>query len=188
MRNLQIGVIGSMADIKLQKSSKQLAQEVGKEIAKSGAILIFAFEGDFDSVSTIAAQVAQDVGGQTATFVLGDEKQNLGDLRSMQIITGQQRGGGREFPFILSCDAIISICGGSGTLMEMAMAYQAGIPVVALQNSGGWSQKLANSFLDERKRQKIIGVKTAREAVTRAIEVVRASREKISKSLIPKSN
>lgn len=173
MRKLQIGVIGSMADVKLEEPLKRLAKEVGKEIAKNKATLVFGFEGDFDSLSEIAARSAEKASGETIVFLRGNEKQNLKGLNSLQIVTGQNRGGGREFPFILSCDALICISGGSGTLMEIAMAYQAGIPTVVFQNSGGWSQKLAGKFLDERKRQKIIGVKTAKEAVSIALKLAR---------------
>lgn len=170
---MQIGVIGSMADVKLDESLKQLARDVGQEIAKSNSILAFGFEGDFDSLSLIAAKSAEKAGGKTIAFLWGSEKQDLRGLNSLQIVTGQNRGGGREFPFILSCDCLICISGGSGTLMEIAMAYQAGIPTIALQNSGGWSQKLANKFLDGRRRQKIMGAKTAQEAVAMALKLAR---------------
>ena len=173
MKNVQIGVIGSMADIKLNNSLIRLAKDLGKEIAKNNAVLVFGFEGDFDSLPAMAAKSAEEDSGKTVAFVWGNQVQDLKGLRSLQIVTGQQRGGGREFSFILSCDAIICISGGSGTLMEIAMAYQAGIPVVALKKSGGWSTKLANTFLDERKRQKIIGVNTAKEAVKKAIKLAK---------------
>lgn len=173
MKKVQIGVVGSMADMELKQSLKQLASEIGQEIAKNNAILAFGFEGDFDSLSEIAARSAEQSGGKTIAFVWGKKQQDLKGLNSIQVVTGQERGGGREFPFILSCDALICISGGSGTLMEIAMVYQAGIPVVAIQNSGGWSQKLANKFLDERKRQKIIGVQTAKEAVAMALKLAR---------------
>lgn len=173
MRKIQIGVIGSMADIKLDESLKQLAKDVGQEIAKNNAILVFGFEEDFDSLSLIAAKSAEEAGGKTIAFVCGSKKYDLKRLNSLQIVTGQNRGGGREFSLVLSCDAIISIAGGSGTLTEIAMAYQRGIPTIVLQNSGGWSQKLANKFLDERKRQKVVGANTAKEAVVMALKLTR---------------
>lgn len=173
MKKIKIGVIGSMLDVKINLSLKQIAEEVGRKIAESNAVLLFGFEGDFDSLSEIAAKSTERAGGKTIAFVWGNKKQNLKGLNSKQVITGQNRGGGREFPFILSCDAIICISGGSGTLMEIAMAYQANIPIIALQKTGGWSGKLANIFLDERKRMKIVGVNTAKEAVATALKLAR---------------
>jgi len=165
MNKLQIGVIGSMADVNIATSLKEIAKELGKEIAKRHAIVVFGFEGDFDSLSLCAAKEAQKVGGQTLAFIWGSKNFNLDTLNSIKVITGQQRGGGREFSFILSCDAVISINGGSGTLMEITMAYQASIPIVVMNSSGGWSEKLQNQFLDERKKILITSAKTAKEAV-----------------------
>lgn len=176
MRKIQIGVIGSMADIKLENSLKDMAKELGREIAKNAAVLVFGYEGDFESLSSIAAKEAEKAGGQTLAFVWGAKKSELGGLNSVEIVTGQQRGGGREFSFILSCDVVISISGGSGTLMETAMAYQAGIPIVALNNSSGWSEKLSGQFLDNRKREKIFGTKSPQEAVKLAIKLIDINR------------
>lgn len=173
MRMVQIGVMGSMGDIKLKESLKKMAKSLGREIARRKALLLFGFEGDFESLPSIAAQSAEKEGGRAISFLQGSQKQNLNELKSIQIITGQARGGGREFSFVLSCDVLICIGGGSGTLIEIAMAYQAGIPIVALEKSGGWSSKLANKFLDERKREKIVGAKTAEEAVDLALSLVK---------------
>lgn len=165
MRKLQIGVMGSMADSGLAENAKNMAKELGAEIAKRNAVLVFGFEGDFDSFSTIAAREAEENRGNTVAFVWDSSKMDLGKLNSLQIVTGQARGGGREFSLVLSCDAIVCIGGGSGTLTEIAMAYQAGIPIVVLENTGGWSQKLADTFLDDRKRMKILSAKNAKGAV-----------------------
>lgn len=172
MRKIQIGVIGSMGDTKLSPSLIEIAEKLGKEIAKERASLSFCFEGDWESLPVIAAKSAEQLGGETVAFVWEKHNQLIG-LSSTVVNTGQLRGGGREFSFVLSCDAIISIAGGSGTLMEISMAYQAGIPVIVLENSGGWSKKLANTFLDERKRQKIIGANTAKKAVNLALKLVK---------------
>lgn len=173
MRKLQIGVIGSMADIKLESSLKKISREVGREIARNGAVLVFGFEGDFESLSSIAAEGAEEVGGQTLAFIWGSRKDVHRGVRSIQVITGQHRGGGREFSLILSCDVIICLSGGSGTLMEIAMAYQAGIPIIAIQDTGGWSEKLSGTFLDQRKRVKVLGVANAKEAVRLALALAR---------------
>ena len=171
MKKLQIGIIGSMADMKIQNRIKHLARDIGKEIARNNAVLVFGLEGDFESLSSIAAHNAEIAGGQTLAFVHGCKREHVSDFASLQVVTGQERGGGREFSFILSCDAIICINGGSGTLMEIAMAYQAGIPIVALKGSLGWSDKLIDSFLDERKREKICSADTAENSVRIAIKL-----------------
>lgn len=84
------------------------------------------------------------------------------------IPSGLERGGGRELVLVLACDAVISISGGSGTLTELAIAYQADIPMIALRGFGGWSDALAGTYFDDRKRRKVLQAKTAEEAVTLA--------------------
>ena len=74
---------------------------------------------------------------------------------------------------VLSCDVIIAISGGSGTLTEIAIAYQAGIPIIVIDKFGGWSEELSNRFIDDRKRLKCIGVKRAEKALELAIKEVK---------------
>lgn len=70
---------------------------------------------------------------------------------------------------VLSCDAIIAISGGSGTLNELVVAYQADIPIVVLKNSGGWAEKLADQYIDARKRRLCIGAENPKDAVEIAL-------------------
>lgn len=174
LRRLQIGVMGSTADLKYSKSFDKLAEEIGYWVAKKGATLIFGAEKDYDSLSTAACRGAKKAGGFTIGITYGKgldifEKKNV----DVVIASGLERGGGRELTLVLSCDAIIALNGGSGTLTEIAIAYQANIPVVALKNSGGWSEKLGGQYLDARRRIKIEVAKNPREAVNLAIKLAK---------------
>jgi uncharacterized protein (TIGR00725 family) len=107
-----------------------------------------------------------------ARISYGKGLESFDDNADAIITSGSERGGGRELALVLSCDAIITIGGGSGTLNEITIAYQAGIPIVALVNTGGWSDKLAGTYLDDRKRIKIEPAKTPKDAVKKVIELV----------------
>ena len=48
-------------------------------------------------------------------------------------------------------DACIAIRGGSGTLSEIAFAWQIDKPVAAMSSTGGWSGELAGRALDQRR-------------------------------------
>lgn len=61
-------------------------------------------------------------------------------------------------------------------LNEMLVVYQAGIPIVTLNNAGGWSNKLTNSYLDNRKRLKIKPACNPQQAVTLAIKLAKLQR------------
>ncbi|HMS23463.1 MAG TPA: hypothetical protein PKB09_01505 [Candidatus Saccharibacteria bacterium] len=171
-RILQIGVIGSMADLNYSANLVKLAQEVGAQIAKAGYTLVFGAEKDFDSLSTIAARSAVVAGGVTVG-VTYDKGLRVFDPNSATIIiaTGLVRGGGREMVQSLSCDGIIAISGGSGTLNELAVAYQASIPAVVLGKTG-WSGKLIGTYLDGRKRYKYESASTATDALTKLLKMV----------------
>lgn len=166
--------MGSAADLKYSKDIEKMAEEIGYWVAKRGAALIFGAEKDYDSLSMAACRGAKKAGGITVGITYGRgldifEKKNV----DVVIASGLERGGGRELSLVLSCDAIISLNGGSGTLTEIAIAYQANIPIVVLKNSGGWSSRLANQYLDDRKRVKIEAAENPKGAVKLAIQLAR---------------
>ena len=170
MKKLQIGIMGSAADLKYSEEALTFAKKLGGLIAKSGNILVYGAEKGYTSLSTEAAKEASKKGGVTVGVAGGKDKKVFGKYRPTVLInSGLEIGGGREFTLVLSCDVIIAISGGSGTLTEMAIAYQAGIPIIVVDNFGGWSSQLSDKFFDERKRLKCIGVKTEEEALEKAI-------------------
>ena len=178
-RKLQIGVMGSAADLKYSKEAEEIAENIGELIAKSGNIVVFGAEKDYDSLSTAAARGAKKAGGITVGVTYGKGK-DIYDKENIDILisSGLERGGGREFVLVNSCDAIITISGGSGTLTELAVAYQLDIPMIAIKGYGGWSDKLADTFIDERNRRKVIIANNAQEAVKLAIEEAKKYKEK----------
>ena len=179
MRKLQIGVMGSAADLGYAKEIEAIAEKLGELIAKSGNITVYGAEKDYDSLSTAAARGAKKAGGITVGVTYGRGKQIFDkENTDIIIVSGLERGGGREFVLVNSCDAIIAISGGSGTLTELAQAYQLDIPMVVIEGTGGWADKLAGKYLDERKRRLIISTKTPEEAVKTAISL---AKEKFNK-------
>lgn len=174
-RKLQIGVMGSAADLQYSKEIAHLAFEIGNLLAQKGCVVVYGAEKDYDSLSTAAARGAKDAGGITVgvTYGKGKEIWDKENTTDVIIVTGLERGGGREFVLVNSCDAIIAISGGSGTLTEVAIAYQSNIPVVVLEKTGGWAEKLSGTYLDKRKRIKAVPAKDAKDAVTKAIRLAR---------------
>ncbi|TAK04619.1 TIGR00725 family protein [Patescibacteria group bacterium] len=170
-RKLQIGVMGSAADLDYSSDVAALAERVGELLAEKGAIVVYGAEKDYDSLSTAAARGAKRKGGLTVgvTYGKGKDVWDKEGNTDVIVVTGLERGGGREFVLVNSCDAIIAISGGSGTLTELAIAYQSNIPMVALTGVGGWSQKLAGEFIDARKRRPVLAAATPEEAVEIAL-------------------
>jgi uncharacterized protein (TIGR00725 family) len=171
MKNrLQIGIVGSTADLKYNRKIRLMAEKIGELVAKSGNILVYGAEKDFDSLSTAAAKGAKKCKGLTVGITYGKGK-GIYDMKCADVIIpcGLERGGGREFVLVNSFDVIIAISGGSGTLNEISIAYQLNIPIICLSGAGGWSEKLAGTYLDGRKRLKCIKAASPKEAVEIAI-------------------
>ncbi len=145
--------MGSAADLGYESTIADMAYEIGKLIASLGSVMVYGAEKDSDSLSTSAARGAKSVGGIVMGVTYGKTPDVWGEMLSLtdcMVCTGMERGGGREFVLVSSCDAIVTVGGGSGTLNEITVAYQKKIPVFVMKGTGGWSDKLADQYLDDR--------------------------------------
>lgn len=174
MKKIQIGVMGSAADLNYSEEALNFAKELGKLIAQSNNILVYGAEKEYTSLSTEAAKAASENNGITVGVAGGKSKNIYGEFRPTVLInSGLEIGGGREFNLVLSCDVIIAISGGSGTLTEIAIAYQAGIPIIVVDKFGGWAKKLSNKFVDDRNRLKCIKASSPKDALNKALKQIK---------------
>jgi uncharacterized protein (TIGR00725 family) len=165
--------MGSAADLGYEEKIEEIAFNLGKQIANNGYVLVYGAEKDSDSLSTAAARGAKSAGGTVMGVTYGNTPDIWGEMKKYTdciVCTGMGRGGGREFVLVSSCDAIITVGGGSGTLNEITVAYQKKIPIVCMKGTGGRSDKLADQYVDERyktdpKRWICKGMDTAEEAI-----------------------
>jgi uncharacterized protein (TIGR00725 family) len=174
-RKLQIGVMGSAADLNYSTELERMAEAIGEEIARAGATLMFGAEKDYDSLSTAACRGAKKAGGLTVGVTYGKGLNDVQEKENADVIiaSAMERGGGRETVLVTSCDGIILISGGSGTLTEAAVAYQANRPMVAMKGTGGWADKLADTYIDGRERLKVESAETPQGAVLKIIALIR---------------
>jgi len=172
-RKLQIGVMGSAADLNYSEKLEEIAMKIGEDIAKSGNITVYGAEKDYDSLSTAAARGAKKYNGITVGVTYGKGKDIWDSEGNTDIIisSGLERGGGREFVLVNSCDGIIAVSGGSGTMTEMLIAYQLNIPIVVIEGTGGWADKMAGQFFDDRKRLKAEAANES-DAVEKIIKII----------------
>lgn len=155
----QILVIGNNENGCTPEVAK-LAYEVGKEVAKSGSVLI---TGGLGGVMRAASNGASDAGGLVVGIIPQDDPSFANEYCDIVIPSGV--GLARDFLNALSADGVIVVGGGSGTLSEMCAAYMHKKPIVALKNSGGVADKYADQYLDHRQNVKIVGVSSPVEAV-----------------------
>ncbi len=123
-----IAVIGGR-----QPSSQeaQLAEGVGRELAKQGVILVC---GGLGGVMEAACKGAQSEGGVTIGILPGESHQAANPYVQIPIVTGI--GNARNVAVVKSAQAVIAIGGSYGTLSEIGHALQSGIPVIGLNT---WS-------------------------------------------------
>jgi len=105
-----------------------LAEEVGRALARAGAVLIC---GGLGGVMEGAARGAAGEGGLTIAFLPGTDARNANPFIRVPLATGL--GEGRNVLVARTAEAVIAIGGEWGTLSEVAFARKVGVPVVLLQ-------------------------------------------------------
>jgi hypothetical protein len=154
--NKFIAVIGGS-----QASRKEikLAEEIGCELAKKGAILVC---GGLGGIMEAACRGASSEGGITIGILPGENRREANSYVQIPIVTGM--GYARNVAVVKSAQAVIAIGGSYGTLSEIGHALQSGIPVIGLNT---WSLS-KNGKLNS----SIIPAKNPAEAVEKALELI----------------
>ncbi|HXG07136.1 MAG TPA: TIGR00725 family protein [Nitrososphaera sp.] len=163
MRKLQIAVIGYNED-RCTEAARQVAYEVGREIARAGAVLVC---GGLGGVMESACKGAKENSGMTVGIIPQEEFRHANQYCDIVICTGI--GYARNFIVASSADGIIVVGGGVGTLIEMGVGYMTKKTIVAIAGSGGVADMYGGKFLDERNRVPVIVANSAQEAVAAII-------------------
>ena len=137
----------------------QLAEEVGREVARQGAILIC---GGMGGVMEAACKGASSEGGTTIGILPGDNRRAANPYIQIPIVTGI--GHARNVAVVKSAQAIIAVDGSYGTLSEIGHALQSGIPVIGLDT---WALSI-NGQPDN----SIILAQDAADAVAKALDFI----------------
>ena len=151
-----ISVIGAS---KCSAKEARLAEEVGRELAKRGAVVIC---GGLTGVMEAVCRGAKSEGGLTVGILPGNNRNDANQYVTIPIITGI--GYARNSIVAKSGQAVIAIGGKYGTLSEIAYALQDKIPVVGL---GTWVLATGKS-----KEVSIIIAKDASDAVDKALKSI----------------
>ncbi|MGP8330601.1 MAG: TIGR00725 family protein [Methanosarcinaceae archaeon] len=126
MVSKQIGVIGAG---KCDTNIATIAENIGQEIAKRGAILIC---GGLGGVMQAAARGAKKEGGTTIGILPGNRREDANPYIDIAILSAM--GHARNAIIAQSSDALIAINGEFGTLSEIALSLKMGKTVVVLES------------------------------------------------------
>ena len=157
-----IGVIGSS---KAEPELLKLAEEVGAEIAKSGAAVVC---GGLSGVMEAVCRGARREGGLTIGIIPSDEKRDANQYVQIPIVTGM--GMGRNVMLVKTADVLIAVGGEFGTLSEIAHALNMGKKVIGLRT---WKLEKAHT----RDIPNLVDVESPKKAVALALEAISAQRQ-----------
>ena len=161
-RPIFIGVIGGS---EISPQVAELAEEVGREIARKGAVLVC---GGLSGVMESACRGACAEGGMTVGILPGDDRRTANPYVRIPVVTGI--GYARNAIVVKSSQAIIAIDGSYGTLSEIAYALQSGIPIIGLST---WSFSIGG-----KEDSTIIPVENAKDAVEIALALIKERKKK----------
>jgi uncharacterized protein (TIGR00725 family) len=132
-----------------------LAQDVGKQLAEKGFVIIC---GGLGGVMEAACRGAKDAGGLTIGILPSDDPHDSNSFVDIPIATGM--GIGRNIIIVRSAQAIVAVNGSYGTLSELAFAMQLNKPVVGLET---WDVS-----------DRIVKTSNPKETVNKILELVNA--------------
>ena len=121
---IYVGVIGAAT---CDAATAVLAEEVGREIAVRGGILICGGRG---GVMEAAARGARAAGGLVVGILPGTSRREGNPYLTVALPTGL--GDARNAVIACASDVLIAVAGGYGTLSEIGFALKMGRPVVGL--------------------------------------------------------
>jgi len=145
------------------KKEAKLAEEVGRELAKRGAVLVC---GGLGGVMEAACRGASSEGGTTIGILPGDDSRTANPHVQIPIATGM--GYARNIAVVRSAGAVIAVGGSYGTLSEISYALQGGTPVIGL---GTWT--ISRNGKED---NSIIPAQSPTEAVEKALDLASKKR------------
>jgi uncharacterized protein (TIGR00725 family) len=105
----------------------KLAEEVGRRLARAGAILV---SGGLGGVMEASARGVAAEGGTSIGLLPGTSRAEANPYVTLSIPTGM--GEMRNALVVRASDVLIAVAGEFGTLSEIAFALKTGVPVIGL--------------------------------------------------------
>jgi len=142
MRSKQVVIIGSSD----ASSHIDTAMHIGQFVADNRWVLV---SGGRTGIMEAASRGAAEAGGIVVGITPSHQFDEANPYCTIVIPSGI--GFARNSINVLSGDVLVSIGGKSGTLSELAYAWQYGKPVICCSFTGGWSSRILQQPVDDRK-------------------------------------
>ena len=172
MRRPLMSVIGAGGS--LDGDTEALCHQLGQRAVEAGFRLASGgLGGVMAAVSRGAHQASTYREGDVIGILPSYDGSRANPDVDIAIPTGM--GYARNVVLVSMADVVVAVDGGSGTLSELAMAWQLGKPIVALSGVGGWSDRLAGEALDDKRPGRIERAEGAEQAVALALQLLSKS-------------
>ena len=158
-----ISVIGAS---EIDKDIEEKTIEIGRLLAKNNYIVAC---GGLTGVMEAICKGAKEEGGLTIGIVPQSVKSMAN--KYVDIVIPCPFSQARNIVVVLTGDICLAISGKAGTLSEISFAWIYNKPIVALTGVEGWSSKIANQKIDDRRNDMIHGVSTPEEAINKINEL-----------------
>ncbi|MDP3881188.1 MAG: hypothetical protein Q8Q32_03360 [bacterium] len=163
------------------KDAIQMAEKTGRAIAEMGMVLV---TGATVGIPYWAAKGAKEAGGMVIGF--SPAASEIAHIKTYRLPTDYHDVivysgfdyGGRDLMVTRSADAVITICGRTGTLHEFTIAFEDGKPSGVLEGSGGTADMI-REILQKAGRGygKTVFAKTPEELLNKLLPLMRQNEE-----------
>ena len=154
------GVISVIGASEIDKTTKNLTIELGRLLAKNNYAVSC---GGLSGVMEAICRGAKEEGGLTIGIIPYKEKNYANQY--IDIVIPVPFSQARNIVVVLSGDACVAIAGKAGTLSEICFAWIYQKPIIALSSVEGWSSKVANQKIDDRRDDMVHGAETPQEVL-----------------------
>ncbi len=161
------GIISVIGASDIDKKTEEITFEIGRLLAQNKFIVAC---GGLSGVMEAVCRGVKEENGLTIGIIPYVEKSMANEF--IDIVIPCPFSQARNIVVILCGDACLAISGKAGTLSEICFAWIYQKPIIALSSVKGWSSKIANQKLDDRRLDKIHSVKTPIEAIEKLKELL----------------
>ncbi|MFW9990172.1 MAG: TIGR00725 family protein [Candidatus Odinarchaeota archaeon] len=162
------GVISVIGASEIDEDIKKKTFEIGKLLAQNKFIVAC---GGLSGVMKAVCKGVKSENGLTIGIIPFVEKSAAN--KYVDIVIPCPFSQARNIIVVLIGDACVAISGKAGTLSEMCFAWIYQKPIVALSSVKGWSSKIANQKLDDRRLDMIYGVESPQEVISKLKELLK---------------
>lgn len=182
---IKLGVSGAAETGHCGLDALDLAKDLGREIARQGAILVTGATTGFPLWSAIGAKEEQGISVGLSPAI--DVREHVDtyrlpiDYMDLIIYTGFGFPG-RDLLFTRTCEALFIGCGRIGTIHEFTIAFEEGKPIGVLEGSWTMDEQIKDMIeKSNRPGDRVIFDNDPKRLVERIIKIVESDRSEFNK-------